>query len=344
MQIKKNNLHAAEQAGVLERGQAEALWRFLAAAGTEAGPFTAAHMLYYLGGLLAIGAMTLFMTLGWLRLGGWGLVGLALAYGVVGMVLLRYFLYRQRLPTPAAIIGALVVAVIPVGVFGLQQALGLWPARSGYSSWFFDLGWRYLYMELATLLGGVILLWRYRLPFMVMPVAVALWFLSMTLTSFLPFDGLTRSSAHVLHCWLSMGFGVALLLLALWVDVRSRRIPDYAFWLYVSGLLSFWIALNLYDFSGAWWKLGYCLINLGLLAISAVLRRRLFAVFGAFGILRYVGYLAFEVFEDSLLFSLSLTAVGVLVIFAGMLWQRYETRIGNGLRRLLPATIRDSFE
>src|SRR5699024_4474454 len=143
-----------------------------------------------------------------------------------------------------------------------------------------DPGWRYLYMELATLLGGTMMLWRYRLPFLVMPVAVALWFVSMTLTAFLPLDVFTRTSAYVLHCWLSMVFGVAVLLLALWVDVRSRRTPDYAFWLYLSGLLSFWVALNLHDFSGVWWKLGYCLINLGLLAVSAALRRRLFAVFG----------------------------------------------------------------
>src|SRR5699024_8797173 len=164
------------------------------------------------------------------------------------------------------------------------------------------------------------------------------------LTAFLPLDVFTRTSAYVLHCWLSMAFGVAVLLLALWVDVRSRRTPDYAFWLYLSGLLSFWVALNLHDFSGVWWKLGYCLINLGLLAVSAALRRRLFAVFGAFGILRYVSYLAFDVFEDSLLFSLLLTVLGLLVIAAGVVWQRHEAQIGRSLRRVLPAAIRRSLD
>lgn len=340
MQVNKQNLRDAEQAGVLESGQAQTLWRFLDDHVAETARFTAAHVLYYLGGLLAVGAMTVFMTLGWLRLGGWSLAGLSLCYGVIGVLLLRYFLFRHGQRLPAAIMGTLVAAVIPVGVYGLQHALGIWPSALGQPEYFFNPGWRWLFMELAALAGGVMLLWRYRLPFLVMPVAVTLWFLSMDLSSFLLESFPTASESESLHCSVSAGFGVLILLLALWVDAYVRRAHDYAFWLYLAGLLSFWIALNLYDFEGVWWRLGYCVINLGLMAVGAALRRRVFALFGGLGIVRYVGYLSVDVFEDSLLFPLVLTLIGILVIFLGLAWQRYEASVGRLLRRWLPAGIR----
>ncbi|MGC8697915.1 MAG: hypothetical protein ACP5Q0_05520, partial [Halothiobacillus sp.] len=45
--------------------------------------------------------------------------------------------------------------------------------------------WRWVMMELATLASGVIILWRYRLPFLVMPIAVTLLYMSMDLAPFL---------------------------------------------------------------------------------------------------------------------------------------------------------------
>lgn len=344
MQINQHNLREAENDGVLEAGQAQALWRYLNAHVPETARFSTAHVLYYLGGLLAVGAMTVFMTLGWLRLGGWSLVVLSLCYSVVGVYFLRHFLYHHRLQLPAAIMGTLVVAVIPVGVYGLQHALGVWPPGLGRPDYFFDSGWRWLYMELAALVGGVVLLWRYRLPFMVMPVAATLWLLSLDLSSFFVTSLPTASQLRFLHCSVMTAFGALVLLLALWVDVRSRRATDYAFWLYLAGLLSFWLGLNLYDYDATWWRAGYCLINLGLMGVGAALRRRVFALFGGLGIVRFVGYLSIDVFEDSLLFPLALTVIGGLVIYAGVLWQRYEARVGRLLRRLLPGKIRAGIE
>ena len=80
MQVTPALLNEATTRGVLHEGQALALWDFLSERGQDTPTFKAAHILYYLGGLTAIGAMTLFMTLGWERLGGAGLMMIALAY------------------------------------------------------------------------------------------------------------------------------------------------------------------------------------------------------------------------------------------------------------------------
>lgn len=67
-------------------------------------------------------------------------------------------------------------------------------------------------------------------------------------------------------------------------------------------------------------------------------------VFGAIGSACYLGYLAFDVFEDSWLFPIALTAVGLGIIYLGILWQKHEKTITKKSRSLLPAPLRELLE
>ena len=91
-------------------------------------------------------------------------------------------------------------------------------------------------------------------------------------------------------------------------------------------------------------KFAYLCVNLLLIAVDAVLARRVFVVFGALGAAGYVGHLAYQVFKDSLVFPFVLTAVGFFVIYLGLLWQRHEQGIAARLRALLPAALRELVE
>ena len=64
MKLVRTDLEAAAQAGLLSPTQLEALWAFLQLRKHNQPSFRFTHVLYYLGGMIAIGAMTLFMTLG----------------------------------------------------------------------------------------------------------------------------------------------------------------------------------------------------------------------------------------------------------------------------------------
>ncbi len=84
--------------GALARGPATA-----APAGLAPGPrFGFTNVPYYFGGLVAIGAMTLFMTLGWQQFGDWGLLAIALAY-LVASLLVADNLKGRGLGTPAGL-------------------------------------------------------------------------------------------------------------------------------------------------------------------------------------------------------------------------------------------------
>lgn len=344
MDIDRPTLDAAVARALLSDEQADRLWAFFAEQGKGTPRFRFAHILYYLGGLVAIGAMTLFMTLGWERFGGPAIFGIAVAYLVLAVVLTQMLLGRDH-PIPAGITGALAVALVPLAVYGLQQWLGLWPdAREAYRDYHYHIDWRWLMMEFATLIAGAAMLWRYPLPFMTMPIAVTLWYMSMDLVPFLLGGDTGWSGNWELRKHVSLWFGLAMCLLALWVDLRALKDRDYAFWLYLFGVATFWGGLSSLNSNSEIGKLVYCGINVAMIFAGAALGRRVFAVFGGLGIAFYLGHLAQRVFRDSMLFPLALSLIGLAVIYAGIVWQRREEAINAWLRGWLPGPLRELIE
>lgn len=338
MQLTRKLLDEAVARDVVTARQADALWAFLADATVDTPTFKPAHILYYLGGLTAIGAMTLFMTLGWERYRGWGLVAIATVYAVIALALTVALLKRQ-LALPAGITAVLAVVMVPLAVYGAQHALGFWPtdrAVRGYRDFHRLIDWRWLLMELATLAASTIVLWRYRLPFVVLPIAVTLWYMSMDATAFL-LGGSTAEFFSPQGKLVSTWFGICMVIVALWVDVRTRTSRDFAFWLHVFGALTFWGGLTSMDSHSELGKFLYCCINIAMVALGATLSRRVFAVFGGIGIALYLGHLSDTIFKNSMLFPVALTAIGLGIVAAGVWWQKNEAALGEKLRSFLPA-------
>ena len=336
--MRRAELEPAVRAGILSAEQADRLAEFFAA--RETPRFSFVHVLYYLGGMIAIGAMSLFMTLGWNLLGGWGGCVTALLYGGLALLLTHWFLEQKRLPVPAGIMATLAVVMVPLAIFAAQMALGYWGGNKPYRDYHAYIDGRWLMIELGTLAVAAVLLWRYRFPFMLMPVAVTLWYMSMDLVPFLFGDWLDWEVRKFISLW----FGLAMMLVAFWVDVRSRFSRDYAFWLYLFGVLTFWGGLSLMNSGSELGKLIYCAINVAMILVGAILGRRVFAVFGGLGLAGYLGHLSWRVFRDSLVFPFALSAIGFAIIWLGVLWQRREAAWSARLRGLLPAALRELIE
>lgn len=341
MELNRGLLKDATQKGLLSEQQAERLWQFLREHEKDTPSFRFTHILYYLGGLIAIGAMSLFMTLGWERFGGWGLFSIALAYAAAGIWLTEFFLNRRRLAIPAGITATFVVVLTPLAVYGLQAALGWWAEGRVYREYHTYIDWRWILMELATLATGAVMLWRYRLPFLVMPVGVTLWYMSMDLTPFLFGDA---DSTWHLRKLVSLWFGLFIIAFAFFVDIRTRYDRDFAFWFYLFGVMAFWGGLSSMESGSELSKFFYLCINLGMIAVGAALSRRVFAVFGGLGVAMYLGHLAYSVFKDSMMFPFMLTIIGLGVIYLGIIWQRHEGAISAKLRGVLPQPMRELIE
>ena len=177
MKITKENLNKAVKNNILTSTQADELVIFLKSQ-PDVGPvFDFTHVLYYFGGLIAIGAMTLFMNLGWESFGGWGIFFISLIYAGVGLKLTNHFQNKGH-AIPAGICATFVVALTPLAIYGLQQAFGVWPDETTYNEYHKYIKWHWIYLELGTLAAGTFVAWKYKYPFLIMPIAVTLWYMS----------------------------------------------------------------------------------------------------------------------------------------------------------------------
>jgi hypothetical protein len=355
MQIKREDLEAAVKAGVLNPLELEDLLAFLAARGQGAARvvprFSGIHVLYYLGGMLAISAISLFTNIAVESMGMGALLILCLLYAFVA-VRLAARMEASGHPVPAGIFATLALALTPLAVYALQHVLGFWEDGSHaqhYRDYHRYIDWRWLVMELATIAAGVAMLRRFRYPFLVMPIAVTLWYMGMDIVPALILqggggEGWLDGAAYALRKKVSLAFGALMLLGAFWTDLRTRHEKnhnDYAFWLYLFGLLTFCGALAMLGNGRLPGKLVYLALNVGLVLIGAVLARRVFAVFGGIGIALVLGDLSWNLFKDSLLFVLVLSLLGFALIGAGLWWSRHEEAIAIRLRAMLPNDLQE---
>lgn len=329
------DLAKAEHAGILQPGQAQALLSFLQQQPQSRGSFQLAHVAFYFGALLIMGAMGWLLTEAWMRVGDWALLMIAVLY-ITLLTLFAVGLQRRDQPIAGGVLGAVAVSIVPLAVFAIERLLGWWPlddAQTDYHQYYTYVQGGWLLMEAATVAAGLLMLRLIPFPFIVMPIALALWFMSMDLSEWFYGSPFSWEQRRIVSLW----FGLALLLVFLVIDGRTRR--DYAFWGYLAGLAAFWGDLTLMDSGSELGKALYCLINLGLMAVALLLRRPVFMVFGAMGVAAYLGYLSYEVFAESLLFPLVLTLIGLGVIGLGVLYQQHRQALSKRLRAQLPSSL-----
>lgn len=356
MQIQREDLTAAVEHGVLQQEQIEPLLAFLTQRNRQSGKadtprFSGTHVLYYLGGLLAISAASLFATLAVEALGMGALLALTVLYAACAIAVAGWF-EKRGFGAPASIFATLAIALTPLAVFALQHVLGFWangPTAQHYRDYHMWIDWRWIIMELSTLLSGVLMLKRFRYPFLVLPIAMTLWYLGMDVVPALFMqagegNGWFGGAAWELRKKITLVFGMLMLLLAFFVDLRSRHSKDYAFWLYLFGLLTFWGALSSMGSGELAGKLVYLALNFGLVFIGAVLARRTFAVFGGIGIMMVLGDLSWHLFKDSFAFVVVLTLLGFALIGAGVWWSKHEDDISARFRSMLPPDLRELLE
>jgi hypothetical protein len=341
MRISRRDLDWAASEGVISRGQVEDLWRSLEGRDSDRPRFDLPHVAYYFGALVVMSAMGWFMTLGWERFGGGGIFAISLVYAACFTVA-GSLLWRERgLRVAGGLLVTMAVCMTPLAVYGFEQMTGLW--LQGVPGEYRDFyGWikgSWFPMEIGTVVAGLVALRFFRFPFLTAPIAFSLWFMSMDLTPLVYGADYRYGDGYQ---QVSLFFGLGLLIGSYLIDRRTEE--DYAFWGYLFGIFAFWGGLTLLEGGSELDWFFYGLVNLGLVLLSVLLQRRVFIVFGSLGVFGYVGHLAWEIFEDSLVFPFILSAVGLAIIALGVLYarnrQRVErrvlSRVPEGVRRFLP--------
>lgn len=334
MQIDKSKLlQEAAKLGISEQ-KVEELWTALNKTSSvpDFNKFDLSHVLYYLGAMIVIIAMGWFIGIGWESFGGLGLLVIASAYIIIFTLLGASFWKKENLQVPGGLFITLAVCLIPLAVYGFQKMTGWWIVEEPgqYRDFFSWVKGGWFLMEFATILGGCLALYFFRFPFLSAPIYFSLWFMSMDITPLI----FGESGAENARLWVSLFFGIALLLTAFFIDRRTKE--DFSFWGYLFGTLAFWTGLTLLERDSEFENFIYFLINVGLVVLSVLLQRTVFLIFGALGILGYVSSLFYRYFSDSVLFPFILSLVGVLVVFLGIIYHKNRQKIETFILNLMP--------
>jgi hypothetical protein len=349
--LTEDELQALKNAGIIDAAKMAEISSFLAGRTvqpqTAAARFDLTHMLWYVGALIIIGAMGLFTNDAFNRMGGWALTACGSAYAVIAFLGGHYLWARKNLRVAGGLLIAIAVSMVPMIIYGIQDAMDLWKHAQGdpgqYRNVFPYIHGSWIYMEIATIAVAALAAYFYRFPFILAIAAVALWFFSMDVAIWFlrspdspysyDFDFSTRRMVSII-------VGLFIIVLSWAMDLKRRGGADMSFWLHIAGAAAFWGGLTLSDGSTELEKFIYLVINVGLLGLSLFLDRRVYAVFGGLGVATYLGQLAFNTFKDMILFSFALSAIGLLIIFLGILLHRNRGRMIASLDANLPDVLR----
>lgn len=345
----ESDLRKAVAAGLLSEEQFGKITAYLSTNGAPldetaqpAAKFDLTHVLWYGGALIIMAAMGLFSTTAFGLMGGWALFATGAAYAA-GLWLAGRHLWQRNLRMPGGLLIAAAVSMVPLMIYGIQDALDLWRFAQGkpgsYHDFFPYVNGSWLYMEVGTVLAAILALRVYKVPFLLLVGGIALWFMSMDIAMWFTAqpddfgDFETRRQVSII-------FGL-LMIIAAWVmDLARPKGPDLSFWLHIFGIATFWGGLTASSESTEFTRFIYFIINMLLIGLALFLDRRIYAVFGAIGMATYLGYLAYDVFKDMIMFSFALSAIGLAVIGLGLWLNRHYAALSAAMDAKMPAGLR----
>ncbi|MCI0613191.1 hypothetical protein L0244_09390, partial [bacterium] len=182
--------------------------------------FNPIMVVYYIGALLILSAFGWFLGSQWDALGPTGIFIVSSCYALL-FVFLGYRIYfREKYPVAGGLLFTCAVGMVPLIVYSLEAMTGIWPNRNPgtYHNYYVWINGSWIVIELATILAAFAALRKIKFSFLVMPAAIAFWFLSMDLAEIVIFGQLTGE----IRSWVSVVVGLLILAIGYGVDKTSE--------------------------------------------------------------------------------------------------------------------------
>lgn len=338
MEIDKNRLLSEALKAGISQEKASQLWELLSEGPSQESPkFDLSNILYYIGAFIIIISLGWFGDIALTRLGAGSFFAITIMYMLISIALGSILWQKKEYQIPGGIFITISVCIIPVAVYAFQLWMGWWTGEEPwqYTDFYRWVSGNWFFMEAATLIGCCIALIFFRFPLLTAPLYFTLWFMSMDITPLL-FGSLGNSME--VRAWVMIVFGVAIIISAYVTDLLVQK--DFAFWGYLFGVITFWVGLCLLDWPTEYHRFVYLLINVGLVLLSVLFQRTIFLICGALGIFGYLSYVFYRYFENTLWFPPALICLGVLIIYAGVLYQKQRKNIEAFILNGLPQSVK----
>lgn len=308
----------------------------------------AVSIAYWAGAIAVLFAFGWFLVDRWNVLGAGGVLVIAMVYAAMFLLAARV-LALHGFARASALALLLFVGMVPLVTWAVLSLSGYWALlpqpHPGVLTARVTQPWnsvRLLPIDLMTLLAALVAAQRRRDSILGLPMAVALWFATVHIAPAVIDSELLSALASRLmlvdaSIFLAVGYALE--------TARAGNLDDedFAFWFHAVGLLA--LVFSIGDiWSAAPGIVAHSTLLLGLLLVAAALylRRRLFVVFAAAGLVAYLAYLAFDVFSKAVGFPVVLATFGIVVILLAVWAQRRypallrRTETAYGARRRIP--------
>ena len=222
--------------------------------------------------------------------------------------------------------------MVPYTVYCYQRGLGYWRDNDPGSFMDFRIyirsGW--INMEVAAIVVGFLFLYLVPFPFLLAPVSFALWFMSMDIAPL--FRDFNELNAFDIRRKISIVFGIGLIILGRFMEWKMGSDPDFGFWLYLFGLITFWFPLVFHPVTNdVLAQTVFFLINVSLVLVGSQLDRVTFHLFGAVGVaLTASSYFQRDRIETSFILWL-LKALAAVALFSNGIKTGGTMEILNGV-------------
>ena len=314
VKISKEELFAKGREQNIPPEKLQALWDAFSGESESTSPYL--KWLYFLGALLAIFSMTWFLNLSWEWFGSGVAFLIASAYAFLFIVLGNHF-WKKGETLPGGLLVTMAVSMVPVMVYSLQAYFwGAGHPMEPYAEFYRTVSGQWVYMEIGTLLAGMLAYYFYPFPFLMAPISIAAWFLTMDVIPYFFETELTFDQ----KAWITLFLGAILIALS--------YVIQNGFWLSLFGAIAFFGALGclLWD-KGEYPMFLFLLVSLLMMLLSIPLKRTIFMILGGIGTFAYVGHLAYKYFQDSIWFPIILSLMGLALIYLTILFQRHKDKI-----------------
>jgi hypothetical protein len=340
LEIERADLERSVGAGILSPAQADAVWASLGARPGAPEPLGPAPepprgLLRDVGTVaLSLADSTvagLLLFAAWERYGS-GAGALLASVGAAALFRMGAWVSRRSFEAAASVHVAAGIAAVAAAVYGLRAwaglAAGADPTSDTLAAWVAGDDFPAI---LAAVVAAALAIRAYRLPFLSAVLVATLWFLAIDVAPVIfgpspAWDQRALLSAAV--GLLAIGAGVAL-------DGRTRR--DHSFWIYLAGLVALCGALASARSTSSVAIGG--VVNGALVASSLLLRRRTFAVFGAFGLADVGGRLAMDGLVEAAV-PAAVALLGVAAAAGAVAYRRFECAWSGALRASFPEPLR----
>lgn len=317
--IKNDIAKASKQIGLTD-SQIENLWQAFQEIQTNKPKFSFSNALLYVGAIITFLSMTYFYTA---HLKDSYSLFISIIYAIIFFGSGFYFWYGMKLRVPGGILSALGIVMVPLIIYSMQNVMDWWPSSSikytGFYTWIHG---NWVPMEICTLAIACLILYYIRFPFITVLIYIIISFMFLDAIDLLTDP---KSDRWVYYSTASLALGTLLNILAFTLSRKDHK--NFGFWSYLFGLFLFWSGLTSWNIQTEWGYFTYFLINAAFILLANFFHRKIFMVFGSFGIIYYISHLAY-IFSDSLIFSYALGAIGFsIIIFATFLLRSRKSKV-----------------